>query len=123
MKLYGHIAILHELAGAYQSSIGKGTARSFTFKKCEYVELTSQEILEDFNQSYSDFSSFYIESKCEGYEIFVSEKLKEKLTNFWINAKSFYEKNTLMKDQKEAENFRKSAEETTENMERLFGLD
>lgn len=122
MELYGYTAILHELAGAYQSSLAKGKAKSFTFKKCEYVELTSQEILDEFNKSYSAFSSFYIKSKCKGYEIFVSDNLKEKLTKFWINAKSFHENNALMKDQQEVKEFRKSAEETTEEMEKLFGL-
>jgi len=120
--LYGHIAVLHELATGYHRSLETGKAKVFSFKNCEYKELTSKEILDAFKESYDEFSSFYIKKKCEGYELFVSEKLKTSLRDFWIGAKSLYENNERLKDSKEIDAFKKSAEETTDIMGKLFGL-
>jgi len=122
MPLYGHIAILDELARGYRRSIEKGKAKVFAFKACNYEELTSKEILDDFKKSYDAFSKFYIKKKGEGYEIFVSEKLRDALLNLWVKAKSFYEDNEKLKDATEVATFHKLAEETTKVMEKLFGL-
>lgn len=122
MPLYGHVAILDELARGYKRSLEMGKAKVFAFKDCNYEELTSKEILDDFKNAYDAFSKFYIKKKSEGYEIFVSEKLRESLSNFWVKAKSFYEDNEKLKDAKEVDTFHNLAEETTKVMEKLFGL-
>jgi len=122
LPLYGHIAILDELARGYKRSLKIGKAEVFAFKDCNYKELTSKEILDDFKKSYGAFSKFYIKKKGEGYEIFVSEKLREALSNFWVKAKSFYKDNEKLKDANEVDAFHKLAEETTKVMEKLFGL-
>jgi len=120
--LYGHIAVLDELARGYPRSLETGKAKVFSFKNCKYKELTSKEILDEFKESYDEFASFYIKKKCEGYELFVSEKLKNALNDFWIKAKSLHENNEKLKDNEEIDAFHKSAEETTKIMEKLFGL-
>lgn len=122
LPLYGHIAILDELARGYKRSLKIGKAEVFAFKDCNYEELTSKEILDDFKKSYDAFSKFYIRKKGEGYEIFVSPKLKEALSNFWVKAKSFYKDNEKLKNAHEVDTFHKLAEETTKIMEKLFGL-
>lgn len=122
MGLYGHIAILHELVGAYYRSTDDGNAKLFNFKKHIVNELTSQQILGEFNKAYEEFLKFYIETKCKGQEIFISEKLKKILGKFWIQAKEFYENNAYIDDEKKILNFNNLAEETTKIMEKLFGL-
>jgi hypothetical protein len=122
MKLYALIAILDELIRAYQRSIKKGKAEVFIFKECRYNELTSKEILDDFNEAYEAFSAYYIKKKCEGYEIFVSEKLAKLLIEFWNSVKTFYEKSKLMEDEKKTDSAHKIAKDLTKNMEKLFGL-
>ena len=122
MPLYGHIAVLDELARGYKRSIEKGKAKVFAFKECRYDELTSKQILAEFKKAYDAFSSFYIKKKREGYEIFISKKLKEFLSDFWIIAKNFYEDDKRMKDKREIDDFHNSAEEATSLMEKLFGL-
>lgn len=120
--LYGHIAILDELARGYKRSLETGKAKVFSFTKGKYTELTSKEILDDFKKSYNAFSKFYVKKKGEGYEIFISEELKNVLVDFWVNVKSLYEDNEKLKDIKEVDTFHELAEETTKVMEKLFGL-
>ncbi len=122
MTLYGHIAILDELARGYPRSIENGKAAVFIFKDCKLGERTSIQILDEFKKAYEGFSSFYIKTKCKGYEIFVSKKLKKLLSKFWIEAKTFYEDNTEMKSEEKIEDFHRLAEKTTNIMENLFGL-
>jgi hypothetical protein len=121
MTLYSHIAILDELMRAYQRSAETGKAKVFT-KECKYIELPSGEILDNFKEAYTAFSSYYIKKKCEGYEIFVSKKLKDLLIKLWSCVKTFYEDDKRMQDKKEVEYVHKIAEKTTEHMEKLFGL-
>ena len=121
-KMYGHIAILDELMRGYLRSVETGKARVFTFNKCEYVEIPSKRILEEFKAAYVDFSAYYINKKCEGFEIFISLELKELLIEFWNNVQAFYEDENQMKNKKEVENAHSIAEKTTEYMEKLFGL-
>ena len=121
MKLYGYIAILDELIGAYQRSIETGKAKVFT-KDFKYTELSSEEILGNFKNAYEAFSSFYIEKKNAGFEIFVSEKLRKLLIEFWGNVKTCCEDEEQMKDKKEVDVVQKAAEKTANCMEKLFGL-
>jgi hypothetical protein len=122
MKIYGHIAVLSELAKGYNRSIEKGEAEVFAFKECKFSKLSSDEILMNFNEAYDTFSSYYIGRICEGYEIFVSKKLKELLIEFWHYSKTFHDDNKIMKDQKEIASFNKVTDKTTDYMEKLFGL-
>jgi len=122
MTLYGHIAILDEFARGYPRSLKNGKAKVFMFKECKIGELTSKQILDEFKKAYDDFSRFYIKTKWEGCEIFVSKKLKKLLRKFWIKAKTFYEDTTEMKDEKQIENFHRLAKKTGHIMEKLFGL-
>ncbi len=121
-KIYGHIAVLDELMRGYVRSIDEGKARVFTFKKCEYAELPSAKILEEFRLAYANFSSYYIKMKCAGFEIFVSKELKQLLIRFWDRVQAFHEDEKQMASKKEVEGAHLIAEETTEYMEKLFGL-
>jgi hypothetical protein len=122
MKIFGYIAVLSELANGYSRSIEKGEAEVFAFKECKFSKQSSEEILGNFNEAYEAFSSYYIGRKCEGYEIFVSKKLKELLIEFWYYSKIFHDDNKKMKDKNEITSFSKATEETTDYMEKLFGL-
>jgi hypothetical protein len=42
--------------------------------------------LAEYREAYSGFLAFYIKKKYEGYELFISEKLKESLVDFWKKA-------------------------------------
>lgn len=122
MKIYGHIAILAELAEGYNRSLKAGETDVFSFKDCKFAKLNSQEILNDFNEAYENFSSYYIKQICDGYEIFISKKLKELLSKFWHLAKTFHDKNEDLKVIKQVTFFKNVADETTNYMEKLFGL-
>lgn len=122
MKLYGHIAILHELIRAYPVSIEKGKAEVFSFEDFTTIELAPKEIVDEFKKAYCAFLRFYVEKKKEGFEIFVSESLQELLIKFWKKAKKFYEEPKTMQNCTEIEDFVKLALESAECMEKLFGL-
>lgn len=121
--LYGHVAMLHELAIGYFRSLDKRKIRVFDFDNLTYIELTSDKILLAFNQAYNNFSKFYIKKKSEGYELFISESLKKSLMNFWCEAQSFNEDSELMKKSERIAQFTEFAEDATNTMEELFGLD
>lgn len=125
MTLFGQIAILDELARGYPRSLtkeAKGKAAVFKFNEHEFGELTSKQILERYNEAYENFSSYYIKKKSEGYEIFIEEKLGKLLSKLWISAKTFYDDNAEMKDEKQIEKFHNLAKKTVGKMEKLFGL-
>ena len=122
LPLYGHIAKLDELVRGYLRCLETGKAEVFEFEKFSYEELTCKEILKNFKNCYVKFSKFYIEKKSEGYELFISEKLKEALMKFWFEAQSFDENTELLKESDNVTRFHKLAEATTNIMEELFGL-
>ncbi len=122
-ELYGNIAVLDELMRGYHRSIiaKEKMARVFT-KECEYIELTEKEMLKRYNEAYLAFSTHYIKKKCEGYEIFVSEKLANTLIDYWTCVKNFYENDNEMTNKKEVDDTHKLAEKATKQMEKLYGL-
>jgi hypothetical protein len=121
-NLYGKIAVLDELVSGYQRSLKKGKAKVFHVKDCLFVELSTEKILMEFKDAYVDFTNYYIAKKCEGYEMFVSTKLKKLLIMFWKGVRSFYEKEEKMKVKEEIDNVHLLAEKATNHMEELFGL-
>ena len=123
MELYGNIAILDELMQGYQRSIDSEEKKAKVFtKECEYIELADKEILKRYKEAYLAFLAHYIKKKCEGYEIFVSEKLASTLIYYWNCVKSFYENEIEMTSKKEVEYAHKLAEKATRQMEKLYGL-
>ncbi|MEM2111437.1 MAG: hypothetical protein QXX08_06125, partial [Candidatus Bathyarchaeia archaeon] len=117
--LYGRIAVLDEMIRGYLRSLRKGRAKVFSVQDSKYKELTSKEILDEYLKSYNEFTSFYIKTKCEGYELFISEDLKDALVKLWAKADEFSENNEKLKDSEEIESFHRLAEETTRLMENL----
>jgi len=123
MKLYGHIAIIAELVEAYYRSLEeKGGTMVFSFKDFKFKTLTSKEILNDFNEAYENFSSYYIKQICDGYEIFISKNLSQKMAKFWHDAKAFRDNNDALKDAEQVKKFEEMVDTTTDCMEKLFGL-
>ncbi|MFX0201005.1 MAG: hypothetical protein ACFFCW_33210 [Candidatus Hodarchaeota archaeon] len=122
--LYGHIAVLVEYAKAYCRCNPDESESVFVFNgnKSYFGELPQDEILELFKKSYTQFSSFYIEKKSEGYEIFITEKLEENLITFWKIAISFNENPQEMKNAEKINEFDQRADKTHKFMKKLFGL-
>jgi hypothetical protein len=54
--------------------------------------------------------------------IFISEELEKNLISFWKNALTFYEDAKNMEDINKLNEFDKSADETFDSMEKIFGL-
>lgn len=124
MPLYGQIAVLVEYGKAYDRCNPDESESVFVFKgnKSYFGELPQDKILELFKKSYEKFSSFYIKSKSEGYEIFIPNELEENLISFWKIAKSFYENPQEMKNAEKIKEFDDGADETHDLLEKLFGL-
>ena len=122
LPLYGHIAKLDEFVGGYIRSLETGKAKMFEFENYDHSELTSQEILDNFKNCYGEFSKFYIKKKSEGYELFITDKMKEVLMTFWCEAQNFYDNNDELKHSDNVRKFRKLAGDLTDIMEELFGL-
>lgn len=121
--LYAHIGILDEITKSYIRSLReKGNAEVFSYKECKLIVHSSEAILEDYKKAYAEFFNFYLKKACLGYEIFISKKLKELLIEFWKRAKIFDDDLTKMKDKNAVTEFNGIAEETTNYMEKLFGL-
>jgi len=121
--LYGRIAVLDEMVRGYKRSLdNKGKAKVFSVQDCKYRESTSKEILDEYMKFYNKFVSFYIKTKYEGYELFVSEDLQNALIKLWAKADEFSENNKKLRDSKEIDDFHKLVKETTKLMENLFGL-
>ena len=122
LKLYAHIAILEELATSYQRSIKTGSATTFSFKDCAFVEHTSEKILQDYKEGYSNFSGFYLRNKGEGNEVFIPRKFNALLLGFWKSAMAFYDDAETMKIKANTDQFKKTCISTANYMTKLFGL-
>ncbi|MGD0995174.1 MAG: hypothetical protein ABR909_06585 [Candidatus Bathyarchaeia archaeon] len=122
MTLYGYIGVLDELTKSYLRSIQDGKAEVFSYDNGLIEVQTSEKILDNYKNKYVNFASFYLKKSCEGYEIFVSKKLKGLLIKFWKTAKIFYDEPSSLKNKQTVEKFNNAAKETTDSMEKLFGL-
>ena len=122
LPLYGHIAKIDEFVGGYIRSLETGKAKVFEFETPTYLELTTQEILDNFKKCYNDFSKFYIKKKSEGYELFITEKMKKTLMNFWCETQNFFDNNDELANSDSVKKFHVLANELTDIMENLFGL-
>ncbi len=83
--------------------------------------MTSEEIIENYRKAYLEFEGYCIMTKKKGMEIFVSEKLQKLLYSFWNYSWNFYNDNKLL--QKHIINYSKIADQTTDYMDKLFGLE
>jgi len=120
--IYGHIVILVDLAKKYCESLSKGKIVATDFEQCKFSRMTSETIIENYGKAYLEFEGFYIKTMKEGMEIFVSEKLQKLLFSFWHYSLAFYDDNKLLQDKKQIINYCKIADQTTDYMDKLFGL-
>jgi hypothetical protein len=124
-KIYGHIAIIDEITKSYVRSLQEGQegkADVLCYENCSIEVQSSAKILERYKKAYSDFATYYLKSSSEGYEIFVSKKLRDLFGSFWRNAMLFDIHPELLKDKNKVREFNNIAEKTTDYMEELFGL-
>jgi hypothetical protein len=75
-----------------------------------------------YNEAYIKFEKYYLEKKRTGYEIYISSDLKTLLSNFWVTSLELYKDNELLRNQSKVEQLGSIADETTNYMEELFGL-
>jgi hypothetical protein len=122
LPLYGHIAKLDELARGYSRSLNTGYADVFDFDNATSTTLSSDDILSAFKKAYLEFSKFYITKKSCGYELFISEKLRDSLTKYWCAAQDFYDDVGCLKVPDNVNTFHNLAENVTVVTEKLFGL-
>ena len=75
--IYGHIAILADLAKGYGASLSTGEAEVSEFNECRFCIMPSEKILTNYSESYLKFEAYYLKTKKEGHEIFISRKLQK----------------------------------------------
>lgn len=123
LPLYGNIAALREFATAYIRAVNDKSKIAVVFSKNGKCKKMSQtEILEEYKKSFEAFQQFYIEKKYQGFEIFISDKLRKSIISLWGKAEIFCEDYQRMENEEDMTEFRKLVENTTIEMECLFGL-
>ena len=123
--LYGHIAIIDEITKCYVKSlkdVAEGKIAAISYENYLIEVQTSDKFLENFKKAYVNFTRYYVKTSSQGYEIFLSKKLRDQLGEFWQSAIWFNDNPPLLQDAREVEKFNKLNEETTDYMEKLFGL-
>lgn len=123
MRLYGKISYLDELADKYGESLRSEFQKAkFFHKSGEYKVANSEEILNEYKECYESYVNFYITKISEGLEIFIDDKLKKDLIDFWARAQIFYDDPEEMKKKDSIEEFHKASTNVTKTLEELFGL-
>jgi len=122
--IYGHIAVIDEITKSYLRSAeeSQGKTDVFCFENGNIEVQTTARILESFKEAYMKFSTYYLKSSSLGYEIFISKQLRDLLSEFWKMSMIFYNHPELLANKIEVRKFNIKAEQTTDCMERLFGL-
>ena len=123
--LYARIVFMYGYAASYLASLEekqKGRASVFSDKSQKRVELSSDELLENYNQSYRKFENYYVRKKSEGYEIFVSARLQQLLINYWTQAKNLYDHPDLLKRIEQVTMLRQYRDKVLGQIEKLYGL-
>jgi len=130
MTLFGKIVYIEDLLNAYlqpkePSSVMPSSVivsnvipggKVFIREK-GYVELSPEQIKSHFGEAYKDFLTYYTKKRCDGYGIFVSKKLRDRLLAFQsiLTLDDTIDENKLTTAHKVARQIR-------ENMEKLYGL-
>jgi hypothetical protein len=120
--IYGHIAVLSDLAHSYVSCLNQTDLEVADYSAGKLCTVKGETLLTDYRKNFESFEKYYLNSKKEGYEVFVSKKLKHLLINFWSSSRDFYKHPDRLSNKESVDNYCEIANKTTDYMEKLFGL-
>ena len=118
LPLYGHLAKLTDLVVGYVRALETRKAQIIVDKGYKYLD--SNEIINQYNQAYEDFSTFLGQSRKKGYELFLPLELSHSMEEILGYSTFFHEEKKW--DLKNAQRFAMQTDSVMKRMEELLGV-